>query len=126
MGATKKGRILLGCRRCGDKPRVEIWDTGLGVPEGQLRAIFQESHQIDNPARERSRGLAIVQRLGDLLGHTTDVHSRHDSGSVFAIEVALRPRAEPSRRHASNGICAPQQTDRDMRHFVQSLLAERT
>ena len=70
---TKKGGVLLGCRRRGDKLRIEVWDTGLGIPEGQLRAIFKEFHQIDNPARELNRGLglglAIVQRLGDLLGH---------------------------------------------------------
>ena len=38
---TKKGGVLLGCRRRGDKLRIEIWDTGLGIPEGQLRAIFR-------------------------------------------------------------------------------------
>ena len=92
---TRKGGVLLGCRRRGAKLRIEIWDTGLGIPEGQLRAIFQEFHQIDNPARELSRGLglglAIVQRLGDLLGHPVDVRSRQGKGSVFAIEVALAP-----------------------------------
>ncbi len=92
---TRTGGVLLGCRRRGAKLRVEIWDTGLGIPEGQLRAIFREFHQIDNPARELSRGLglglAIVQRLGDLLGHPVDVRSREGSGSVFAIEVALAP-----------------------------------
>ena len=92
---TKKGGVLLGCRRRGAKLRIEIWDTGLGIPEGQLRAIFQEFHQIDNPARELLRGLglglAIVQRLGDLLGHPVDVRSRLGSGSVFTIEVALAP-----------------------------------
>jgi two-component system, chemotaxis family, CheB/CheR fusion protein len=96
---TKKGGVLLGCRRRGDKLRIEVWDTGLGIPEGQLRAIFEEFHQIDNPARELSRGLglglAIVERLGDLLGHTIDVRSRRGSGSVFAIEVALVPEGRP-------------------------------
>jgi two-component system CheB/CheR fusion protein len=92
---TKKGGVLLGCRRRGGKLRIEIWDTGLGIPSGQLRAIFQEFHQIDNPRRELDRGLglglAIVQRLGDLLGHLVEVRSREGSGSVFSIEVALAP-----------------------------------
>jgi len=92
---TKKGRIVLGCRRRGDKLRIEVWDTGLGIPKAQLRAIFDEFHQIDNPARELSRGLglglAIVQRLGDLLGHTVDVRSQEGRGSVFCIEVPLSP-----------------------------------
>ena len=92
---TRTGGVLLGCRRRGARLRVEIWDTGLGIAEEQLRAIFREFHQIDNPARELSRGLglglAIVQRLGDLLGHPVDVRSREGSGSVFTIEVARAP-----------------------------------
>jgi two-component system CheB/CheR fusion protein len=96
---TAKGGVLLGCRRRGDKLRIEVWDTGLGIPEGQLRAIFEEFHQIDNPARELNRGLglglALVERLGDLLDHTIHVRSRQGSGSVFAIEVALAPDGRP-------------------------------
>ncbi len=92
---TSKGGILLGCRRRGLKLHIEVWDTGIGIPKEQLREIFKEYHQVDNAARELSRGLglglAIVQHLGDLLGHTIDVRSRQDNGSVFAIEVALAP-----------------------------------
>jgi two-component system, chemotaxis family, CheB/CheR fusion protein len=102
---TRNGGVLLGCRRRGDKLRIEVWDTGLGIPEGQLRAIFTEFHQIDNPARELSRGLglglAIVQRLGDLLDHTVNVRSRHGRGSVFSVEVALAPK---TGRVAPKGI----------------------
>ena len=90
---TSEGKILLGCRRRGDMLRVEVWDTGIGIPEEQLQAIFGEFHQLDNPARERSKGLglglAIVERLADLLGHTVDVRSRPGKGSVFAVEVPL-------------------------------------
>src|SRR6185312_14868653 len=57
------------------------------------KAIFEEFHQLDNSARERNRGLglglAIVQRLGNLLGHAIDVRSRPGKGSVFAVEVPL-------------------------------------
>jgi len=88
---TTHGKILLGCRRRGDRMRIEVWDTGPGIPEGQLKAVFEEFHQLDNPARERARGLglglSIVQRLADLLGHMIDVRSRLGKGSVFAIEV---------------------------------------
>jgi two-component system, chemotaxis family, CheB/CheR fusion protein len=98
---TNKGKILLGCRRRGDKLRIEVWDTGIGVPEEQLQAIFEEFHQLDNPARERSKGLglglAIVERLADLLGHTVDVRSRPGKGSVFAVEVPLGRDAPPWR-----------------------------
>jgi two-component system CheB/CheR fusion protein len=90
---TTDGRLLLGCRRRGDMLRIEVWDTGAGIPELELQAIFEEFHQLDNPARERSKGLglglAIVQRLSDLLGHKIDVRSRLGTGSVFSIEVPL-------------------------------------
>jgi two-component system CheB/CheR fusion protein len=96
---TERGGILLGCRRRGDQLRIEVWDTGLGIPQGQLRAIFKEFHQIDNPDRQPIRGLglglAIVQRLGELLGHAIDVRSREGKGSVFAVEVPLAP--QPAR-----------------------------
>ncbi len=90
---TERGKVLLGCRRRGDKLRIEVWDTGTGIPAEQLTAIFEEFHQLDNAARERSRGLglglSIVQRLSDLLGHKIDVRSWPGRGSVFAIEVPL-------------------------------------
>jgi two-component system, chemotaxis family, CheB/CheR fusion protein len=90
---TTAGKLLLGCRRRADKLRIEVWDTGPGIPELELKAIFEEFHQLDNPARQRSKGLglglAIVKRLADLLGHKIDVRSRVGAGSVFAIEVPL-------------------------------------
>ena len=90
---TTKGKLLLGCRRRADNLRIEVWDTGPGIPELELQAIFEEFHQLDNPARERSKGLglglSIVQRLADLLGHKIDVRSRLGAGSVFTIEVPL-------------------------------------
>jgi two-component system CheB/CheR fusion protein len=90
---TDKGKLLLGCRRRGNKLRIEVWDTGPGIPELELGAIFEEFHQLDNPARERSKGLglglAIAQRLADLLGHSIQVRSRVGAGSGFTVEVPL-------------------------------------
>jgi two-component system, chemotaxis family, CheB/CheR fusion protein len=92
---TKLGKVLLGCRRREGTLSIEIWDTGVGIPEEEHQAIFEEYHQLGNAARERSRGLglglSIVRRLGDLLGHQVTVRSAPGKGSVFAIEVALPP-----------------------------------
>ena len=89
---TKRGKILLGCRRRGDTLRIEVWDTGIGIAADELHAIFDEFHQVDNAARERSLGLglglSIVQRLGHLLGHDIDVRSVPDKGSIFSITIA--------------------------------------
>ncbi|HLZ67770.1 MAG TPA: response regulator, partial [Aliidongia sp.] len=92
---TKRGKVLLGCRRRDGMLSVEVWDTGVGIADEDLHAIFEEYHQIDTAAPEQSRGfglgLSIVQRLGDLLDHRVRVRSAFGKGSVFAIEVALPP-----------------------------------
>jgi two-component system, chemotaxis family, CheB/CheR fusion protein len=90
---TRQGKILLGCRRRGDTLRIEVRDTGIGIPADQLQAVFEEFHQLDNPARERALGLglglSILQRLANLLDHPIDVRSELGSGTVFAVEVPL-------------------------------------
>ncbi len=99
---TEAGRILLGCRRHGRTLSVQVWDTGIGIPETESQAIFEEYHQVGNEARQRSRGLglglSIVQRLSTLLGHRIQVRSRHGAGSMFAVEmpVAARPPSAES------------------------------
>ena len=106
---TRRGKVLLGCRRRGGKLSIEIWDTGVGIPAGDLQAIFDEYHQLDNAARERSRGLglglSIVQSLGRLLDHRVTVRSQPGKGSVFAVEVQLTPQdARPRHpRHRQGG-----------------------
>jgi two-component system CheB/CheR fusion protein len=109
---TPKGRVLLGCRRYGKTLSIEVWDTGLGIPEDKLEAVFDEYYQEDNAAREKSRGLglglSIVRRLGILLDHRLRVRSRLGKGSVFAVEVRLsleapEPRPERPRQEVSVG-----------------------
>jgi two-component system CheB/CheR fusion protein len=101
---TKRGKVLLGCRRHGDFLRIEVWDTGIGIADGEIQAIFEEYHQIDNPARQRSRGLglglSIVQRLGVLLGHRVHVRSHPGRGSVFIIDVPLS-KTDPAAKVAA-------------------------
>ena len=53
---THSGKVLVGCRCRQGNLRIEIWDTGIGIPESELKAIFEEYHQVDNAARQRSRG----------------------------------------------------------------------
>ena len=90
---TKRGKVLLGCRRRHGMISIEIWDTGIGIPDDELQAIFQEYHQLDNDARERTRGLglglSIVQRIVKLLDHRIHVRSRLGKGSMFAIEITV-------------------------------------
>jgi two-component system, chemotaxis family, CheB/CheR fusion protein len=92
---TARGKVLIGCRRHKGHLRIEIWDSGVGIDAVDLQAIFDEYHQVNNAARERSRGLglglSIVKRLGDLLGHTVHVRSIPGKGSVFAVDAKALP-----------------------------------
>ncbi|WP_211250244.1 response regulator [Fodinicurvata fenggangensis] len=107
---TQKGKVLLGCRQRADSVTIEIWDTGAGIPDSELQAIFDEYHQVGNEARERSRGLglglSIVKRLADLLDHRLNVRSHVGKGSAFTIEVA-RPQGGRELPRA------PESTDND-------------
>jgi two-component system, chemotaxis family, CheB/CheR fusion protein len=112
---TKRGKVLLGCRRHQGVLSIEVWDTGIGIRDEELQEIFEEFHQIDNPARERSHGLglglSIVQRLGNLLGHRIRVSSKPGKGSMFAVDVMLppggtTPQALPDWQGADAGSAA--------------------
>ena len=137
---TKSGRILLGCRRRGANITIEVWDTGIGIPEPELQAIFDEYHQIDNAGRDRNRGLglglSIVQRLGFLLQHRIQVRSNAGKGSVFAIEVAtipgaVEPEPAPAPPAADPAVQPPRQgsiliieDDPDIRDLLAKFLEE--
>ena len=107
---TRRGKVLLGCRRRGAILRIEVWDTGVGIPEDKLQFIFEEYSQLDNAERDRNRGmglgLSIVRRLCDLLGHKVTVRSRRGWGSVFTIEIPLAPEgaAFPAPMHLPGAV----------------------
>jgi PAS domain S-box-containing protein len=83
---TDRGKILLGCRRAGERIRIEVWDTGIGIPGDQLPHIFEE-YYCDAERGGFGIGLAIVRRLGEILGHRVDVRSTPGKGTGFSIEV---------------------------------------
>jgi len=93
---TRSGGVLVAARRHHDGVSLEVWDTGMGIPADKLDVIFQEFYQIDNPERDRRRGLgmglAIVQRLCQLLDHPLQVHSRLGRGTVFRVLVPAGDR----------------------------------
>ncbi|HBU29253.1 MAG: hybrid sensor histidine kinase/response regulator [Rhodobacteraceae bacterium GWE1_64_9] len=88
---TDDGGVLVACRRRGRMVRLSVIDTGRGISPDQQESVFQEFVQLHNPARDRSKGLglglAIVSRLGRLLGHRVDLRSRPGHGSMFSIDI---------------------------------------
>jgi two-component system, sensor histidine kinase len=88
---TRNGGVLLAARRNPRGVALEVWDTGVGIPADKIEMVFREFYQIDNPERDRGRGLgmglAIVQRICNLLGHPLEVQSTVGKGSVFRVVV---------------------------------------
>jgi len=114
---TSYGRVLIGCRMRDGKLRIDVYDTGIGIPHSKRRAIFREFHRLDQGAkvaRGLGLGLSIVERIGRVLDHPIEVHSKLGRGSHFAVTVPLAPavpRDVPARvvkRHDGSQIAGMQ------------------
>ncbi|MDQ2102589.1 hybrid sensor histidine kinase/response regulator [Azospirillum isscasi] len=93
---TEHGGLLIGCRRRGDRVRIEVVDSGIGIPSDKHEDIFEEFVQVSNQERDRGKGLglglAVVRRLARLLGHRIHLRSRPGGGSAFCVDVPLVAR----------------------------------
>jgi signal transduction histidine kinase/CheY-like chemotaxis protein len=91
---TERGGIIVGARRRGDALRLEIWDSGIGIPKDQQQNIFREFYQVGG-TREGGPGLglglAIVDRLCHLLDHRLELASTQGKGSRFSVSVPQAP-----------------------------------
>jgi Na+/proline symporter/CheY-like chemotaxis protein len=98
---TPRGRVLVGCRRRKRRLRIDVYDTGLGIPSSKKRAIFQEFHRLDQGAkvaRGLGLGLSIVERIARVLDYKIGVVSTVGRGSHFSVEAPLSA-AVPVRQH---------------------------
>ena len=91
---TRRGAVLLGCRRKEGMLVIEVWDTGPGIAEQDSKRIFDEFERLgdssgDNAQKGLGLGLSIVSRVSQLLGHTLGFDSWLGHGSVFRITVPL-------------------------------------
>ncbi len=89
---TSKGRVLLGCRRRkNNQLEIQVWDTGYGISGNKLDEIFIEFKQLKNNPESKEQGLglglAIVERICRLLGHTLNVNSTLGQGSIFSVTL---------------------------------------
>ncbi|MBH0237479.1 PAS domain-containing hybrid sensor histidine kinase/response regulator [Methylobrevis albus] len=109
---TPEGRVLVGCRRRGGRVLVQVYDTGLGIPEAQQKVIFEEFHRLDQGARIApglGLGLSIVERIARVLDHAVRVRSAPGRGSLFEVALPAAPAlprselpAEPARIPAAD------------------------
>jgi len=110
---TARGGVVVGCRRRGTNLRIDVCDTGAGIPEEQRERIFGEFYQLAGPDPDRNSGLglglAIVDRLGQLLGHPVELNSRLGHGSRFSVLAPLvaQPNAAREMQVPSLAIVDP-------------------
>ena len=104
---TRRGKVLIGCRRRGSRVLVEVWDTGVGIAEDQIPLIFDEfrrgsPNDADTPPG-LGLGLAIVDRISRMLEHPIAVRSWPERGSVFSVSVPISAELPiPQQRRAED------------------------
>lgn len=89
---TPKGEVRVSANLEGENDiRFSVADTGIGIHESDLEAIFQEFGQIDNEMQQKYRGtglgLPLSQNLAKLLGGAITVKSKPGLGSVFTVTI---------------------------------------
>jgi Na+/proline symporter/signal transduction histidine kinase/CheY-like chemotaxis protein len=112
---TPKGSVLIGCRRRGNRIRIDVLDTGLGIPHSKTKAVFREFHRLPRGAkvaRGLGLGLSIVERIARVLNHPIELQSVAGRGSRFSVELPIGPAlpAEMRQRELS-GADASQRLD---------------
>jgi signal transduction histidine kinase/CheY-like chemotaxis protein len=111
---TESGGVLLACRwrrGVGDGHwRIEVWDTGPGIPADARERVFEEFFQLRDRGHDRSAGLglglSIVKRTAQLLGHPLLLDSIPGKGSRFAVELpaTTAPVTAPAELQAQGSL----------------------
>lgn len=114
---TKTGRVLVGCRRNGRTIRIDVIDTGIGIPEADRADVFKEFQRLESGIAASpglGLGLSIVDRIARVLDHKLRLTSDVSRGSRFSLSVPLtatlpsiniEPAAQQTPRHNLNGLC---------------------
>ena len=134
---TQRGGVVVLCRRRREALRIEVVDSGPGIPADRHQNIFSEFVRLESASDEEKQGLglglAIVERLARLLDHAVEVHSIVGRGSRFSVTVPLSSEPE-IERVASDGVAQPDESangrlivlvddDRSVRESMGGLLS---
>jgi len=105
---TSHGGVLVSARVHGDQLKLQVWDTGIGIPEANLSHIFDEFYQVNNPQRDRNRGLglglSIVKRALTLLGGEIAYRSTISKGTVFGFCLPLDSSISSETKQAATEL----------------------
>jgi two-component system, sensor histidine kinase len=131
---TERGRVLVGCRLRGNRLRIEVWDTGIGISEQDQTRIFNEFTRAGGAGKGTGMGLglSIVERACRHLDHPVRLVSQPGRGSVFSIEVPLavpgrasvceNPMIEPMLDGSLDLIVMVVENDADELHAMTQIL----
>lgn len=98
---TRRGGVLVGTRQRGNMIRIDVADTGCGIPEDQREAVFEEFHRGPRMSDAElaggglGLGLAIVKRMAGALGHPVTFSSTVGRGTIFHIDVPVSTHPVP-------------------------------
>ena len=133
---TETGRILVGTRRAGDSVRIEVWDTGVGIPPDKQEIVFREFQRLHSDASAAvgmGLGLAIVERACSLLDHPLVLCSAEGRGTMFSVQVPVETefsaaidrstgRAEMEQGEIANVIALLLEDDDNLRNAITMTL----
>jgi len=134
---TERGRVSISGTSTDGLVRLEVRDTGVGIPAGEIPRIFDEFHQVGNPQRDASRGtglgLTIVRRLCRILDHPLEVESTLGGGSSFVVTIPRAPERPVQPEVAGPCAFTPPESlagarillvedDAQVRHALEELL----
>ena len=133
---TEHGKVSVYCHCSEDEVKVAVQDTGVGIRPEVKQQIFEEYYQVDNPHRDRRKGLglglAIVRKVEELLGYHLTVESALGEGSTFSFSIKrgdpqrlVRPFVITEARHDVSGkVIALVEDDDDIREFTAEIMRD--
>jgi signal transduction histidine kinase/CheY-like chemotaxis protein len=123
---TDRGSVEMGARRHGDRLRIAVADTGIGIPLAEQGRVFEEFHQVRGARQAGGTGLGLpyARRVAVLLGGSLELLSEPGEGSTFTLELPLRPAAADDAAqlpHVASALVVDD--DPAARHLLRQLLA---
>ncbi len=111
MRYTPTGRVLLGCRRHAEGVEVQVWDSGIGIPEAKQAEVFEEFRRLARDSHGKDRGiglgLAIVDRIARRLDHPIGLRSEPGKGSMFSVTLPYGVHHQARPHEQSLALPAP-------------------
>ncbi|RMF10233.1 MAG: response regulator, partial [Candidatus Neomarinimicrobiota bacterium] len=102
---TDTGGVTVRVNSTGEETRLDVIDTGIGIPEDRIDHIFREFQQVDSSTSRKyggtGLGLAISYSLCELMGYHLSVTSQPGSGSTFTIQIPPATLSETPAETAS-------------------------